>query len=324
MKQFTINENDAGQRLDKYLSKSIPLLPQALLYKYIRLKRVKVNGGRAAQGQKLHRGDRVELYINDEFFETAQDSAYKVLRPSFDIVYEDAHILLIDKKQGVLVHEDETGAPDTLINQIKAHLYRTGQWDEGRERSFAPALCNRIDRNTSGMVIAAKTAAALRILNQKIKDREIDKYYLCLCFGTFMQKKGTLKHYISRDLQNKQVTVHDKPVRGALTAETEWKLLKSKDGLSLLQCRLLTGRTHQIRAQLAHIGHPVCGDTKYGTARQNAGLPFRHQALHAYKLTFAFKTDAGELAYLAGKTFETREAPFLEYFETEMGTRAGR
>ena len=184
MRELTIGPNDAGQRLDKYLTKALPALPQSLLHKYIRLKRIKVGGKRAELSYRLAEGDVLQLYINDEFFQAPDpDQAWKKVRPQLDILYEDEHILLVNKPAGLVVHEDESQTPNTLINQIKAYLFQSGAWDPESERSFVPALCNRIDRNTGGIVLAAKTAPALRILNEKIRDREIAKYYLCLVHG---------------------------------------------------------------------------------------------------------------------------------------------
>jgi len=315
MKEFIINQNDSGQRLDKYLTKAVPTLPQSLLHKYIRLKRVKVNGKRSEISYRLQHGDVLQLYINDEFF-TAPDpeAAFRHISPDIHIVYEDEHILLADKVPGMVVHEDESGTDNTLINHIKAHLYRSGQWDPDKEASFTPALCNRIDRNTGGIVIAAKTAEALRILNDKIKHREISKYYLCLVHGTPAPRSGTLEHYLKRDLNEKRVFVASAKDRDAQQAKLRYTVLDSRRGLSLVRCQLLTGRTHQIRVQMAAAKHPLAGDTKYGTAKQNANLPFSHQALYSYRLTFDFPTDAGVLNYLKGRSFEVKDVPFVTFF----------
>ncbi len=318
MKELLINRNDAGQRLDKYLAKAVPLLPQGLMHKYLRLKRIKRNGKRCEAGDKLIEGDVLSLYINDEFFERpAPERAFLRVRPELDIVYEDEHILLVDKKPGLVVHEDESRSDDTLINRILAYLYEKGAWDPDKENSFTPALCNRIDRNTGGIVIAAKDFEALQVLNQKIKDREIEKYYLCLVHGVPRPARGTLTHYITRDMKDKRVTVFDRRVPGSLTAVTDYRVLQSGRDMALLECLLHTGRTHQIRAQLAHVGHPLVGDTKYGLNKDNRGLPFKYQALYSYKLTFAFPTSAGALDYLRGRTFEVKDVPFAAYLDGE-------
>ena len=314
MKEFTVNRNDSGQRLDKYLLKSIPLLPSSLMHKYIRLKRIKLNGKRCQANTILNPGDVLTLYINDEFFEVSSHSYGFLSSPSdIDIVYEDENILLADKKPGLVVHEDESGSSDTLINRIQHYLYSKGEWDPAKENSFAPALCNRIDRNTGGIVIAAKNAETLRILNEKIKLREIDKYYLCLVHGSLRPRQGTLKNYIVKGPSQKMVSVYDKMYPGALTAITDYRVLKEAKGLSLVECLLHTGRTHQIRAQMAHAGHPLAGDTKYGLNKNNRSLPFRYQALYSYRLDFTFKTSAGILEYLKNRSFSVMNIPFVNY-----------
>jgi 23S rRNA pseudouridine955/2504/2580 synthase len=191
MREFIIRENDAGQRLDRFVAKAVPLLPSALLQKYIRLKRVKLNGKGAPRETRLQAGDTLQLYINDEFFDAPEpENAFlKLYRPQLEIVYEDDNLLLLDKRPGIPVHPDDTEKFNTLLTHLQAYLYQKGEWDPRRENSFAPALCNRIDRNTGGIVIAAKNAEALRILNQKIKDREIEKFYLCLVHGKPAQRR---------------------------------------------------------------------------------------------------------------------------------------
>ena len=188
MKELTIGANDAGQRLDRFLAKAVPLLPASLAQKYIRLKRIKRNGARAQRDTRLEAGDTLQLYINDEFFDTPrEDNAYlTVAAPRLNIVYEDEHILLVDKRPGLAVHpHDGAEYGRTLIDQIQAYLYQKKEWRPREEHSFTPALCNRIDRNTGGIVIAAKTAEALRVMNQKIKDREMDKRYLAVVEGRY-------------------------------------------------------------------------------------------------------------------------------------------
>ena len=313
MKEYKINKNDAGQRLDKYLAKAVPLLPGGLMHKYLRLKRIKCNGKRCEANQKLVEGDVLSLYINDEFFEK-QDSekAFLLAKPEIDIVYEDEHILLVDKKPGMVVHEDESHSTDTLINRIQSYLYKKGEWDPDKENSFVPSLCNRIDRNTGGIVIAAKNAEALRILNQKIKDRELEKRYLAIVEGVPKPASGSLKGYLFKDAKKNRVFVTDKPQPGAKTCQTNYVTISTKNGLSLVECDLITGRTHQIRAQFAHSGHPLLGDGKYGKLNKKSDR--NYQALYSYKLTFRFTTDAGCLAYLNGKTFQVDKVDFVEEY----------
>mgnify|MGYP003293975763 CR=1 FL=1 len=320
MKELTVKANDAGQRMDRFLSKAVPLLPESLLQKYIRLKRIKLNGKGAKRDTRLSTGDVLQLYINDEFFEKPREenSYLKVGTPRLDIVYEDENILLADKKPGVLCHSAGVWDYNTLIANIQAYLAQKGEWRPREENSFAPALCNRIDRNTGGIVIAAKNAEALRILNDKIRDREIEKYYLCAVQGRPKPPEGRLENFLFKDAEKNQVYVKNKPQPGAKTAVTEYKLLCSKGPLSLVECRLLTGRTHQIRAQMAYAGWPLLGDGKYGSERFNKGFGEKGQALYSYKLEFAFPTDAGILNYLRGRCFCVEKVDFAEkYFGIE-------
>ncbi len=319
MKEFTIQKNDAGQRLDRWLSKTLPLLPAPLAQKYIRLKRVKRNGKGAERDTRLELGDVLQLYINDEFFDTPkEENAFlSVFKPHLTIVYEDENLLLVDKRPGIVVHPDETERVNTLITHIQAYLYQKREWNPRDEHSFAPALCNRIDRNTGGIVIAAKNAETLRILNDKIRDREIEKLYLAAVLGRMNPPEGRLEGFLLKDEAKKQVTVYHRPIPGGKSAATLYKTLKVKDGLSLVECQLLTGRTHQIRAQFADAGCPLLGDGKYGRERDNRKYGRTSgQALYSYKLTFAFPTDAGLLNGLRGKTFAVEDVDFVgEYFK---------
>ena len=302
MKELTVRQNDAGQRLDRFVGKAVPLLPESLLQKYIRLKRIKLNGKGAKRDTRLNVGDTLQLYINDEFFEKPREenSYLKVGTPRLDIVYEDENILLADKKPGVLCHSAGVWDYNTLIANIQAYMAQKGEWRPKEENSFAPALCNRIDRNTGGIVIAAKTAEALRVMNQKIKDREMDKRYLAVVEGTPRPREGSLKGYLFKDAVKNRVFVTDAPKPGAKTCQTNYRVLASRSGLSLVECELITGRTHQIRAQFAHAGHPLLGDGKYGKLDKRYDRTY--QALYSYKLTFRFTTDAGSLDYLNGRS----------------------
>lgn len=325
MKEFSVTKNDTGQRLDRWLSKTVPLLPTQLAHKYIRLKRVKVNGKGSAGDIRLALGDLIQLYINDEFFDTpSRENAFlTVFKPHLDILYEDEHLLLVDKKPGMVVHPDDREKVNTLITHIQAYLYQKKEWNPYAENSFAPALCNRIDRNTGGIVIAAKTAPALRIMNQKIKDRELEKYYLCIIHGKMSPAAGTLEHILLKDEENNQVSVHRKAVPGGRTAVTRYRTLETVNGLSLMECELITGRTHQIRAQFAAAGHPLLGDGKYGRERDNARFDRKFQALYSYKLVFSFTTDGGVLEYLNGRSWKVPYVPFVsEYFPERTGNNS--
>ncbi len=308
MREIIIGKNDAGQRLDKFITKALDL-PQSLLYKSIRTKKIKVNRKRAEISMILSEGDTVQCFLAPEFFakldgEVDAEVNLGAIDVRLDIIYEDDNIILIDKPQGVSVHEDENSTVNTLINHIKAYLYQRGEYDPRDEVSFAPALCNRIDRNTGGIVIAAKNAEALRIMNEKIKAREIDKRYLALVHGVPDKKSDTLTGFLLKDEKTNTVRVYTRNApRGAKEIITRYRVLSSANATSLIEVELLTGRTHQIRAHMAHIGHPLVGDGKYGVNREDKKGGHKHQALYSYKLKFTFKTDAGALNYLKNREF---------------------
>ena len=280
MKELIVGKNDAGQRLDRFVGKAVPLLPESLLQKYIRLKRIKLNGKGSKRDVRVAEGDVLSLYINDEFFEkpTERNSYLKVGTPRLDVVYQK------------------------------------GEWRPREENAFAPALCNRIDRNTGGIVIAAKNAEALRIMNEKIKEREIEKYYLCVVRGRPKPAEGALRGYIFKDAAKNRVYVRSKPEPGAKEAVTYYRTLASANGLSLVECRLGTGRTHQIRAQMSAAGWPLLGDGKYGSDRENKKLGEDGQLLYSYRLEFAFQTYAGALNYLNGRSFSVAKVDFAEKY----------
>lgn len=313
MREFTINKNDAGQRLDRFTAKAAPTLPPALVHKYIRLKRVKVNSKGAKREVRLELGDIVQMYVNDEFFQepdAEEDKFLSAFRPQLDIIYEDENLLLVNKRPGLVVHADETEKVNTLVHHIQAYLYQQHEWDPAAENSFAPALCNRIDRNTGGIVIAAKNAETLRIINDKIRTHELRKTYLCVAVGKPRPSAGKIEGFLLKDERKKEVSFYRRPIPGGRSAVTYYKTLQTKGELSLVECELLTGRTHQIRVSMAEIGCPLLGDGKYGRGETNRRYGEQKQCLWSYQLAFDFQSDAGLLQYLRGKVLRVENIPF--------------
>lgn len=315
MKTIIVKENDAGQRIDKFLSKTFKNMPSSLMYKYIRKKRIKINDKRCDISTRLSTNDKISLYINDDLlYPSVKQYDFLKAPLKINIVYEDDNILLIDKKPGLIVHQDDSYHFDCLIARIQHYLYDKGEYDPDNENSFAPALVNRIDRNTGGIVIAAKNAESLRILNQKMKDRELEKKYLCIVHGILKEKTGVLKDYLEKNESQNRVYISNHKTANSKTVITKYKVLKEKGNLSLLEVTLLTGRTHQIRAHMAYIGHPLMGDGKYGTNKINKNSGYKWQALYSYKLKFNFTTPSGILEYLNNKEFTIKDIWFLDNF----------
>ncbi len=320
LQSFCIQKNDSGQRLDKFLNKLCPSLPTSLLYKYIRKKRIKVNRRKPEISYRLAEGDIIDLYISDEFFTFAQKRpAFLDAVPSFSIVYEDENLLLADKPPGIAVHTDIHTKSNTLVEQIQCYLYENGSYHPEQELSFSPALCNRLDRGTGGIVIAAKNAVALREMNELIRQRNIGKQYLCAVSGKPTPAQGTLCNYLRKDGDKNRVTVLSEPVSGAKKAQTTYRTLFYENGLSLLDVTLLTGRSHQIRAQFAHAGTPLLGDDKYGDRLLNRRYDMHMQALYAYRLVFPSLPEEHFFHYLSEHVFSVSSVSFCRLFPGYKG-----
>ena len=318
--EVTIGKNDGGQRVDKFLTKTYPNLPQSMLYKAVRKKDVKVNGKRCESSQRLQEGDVVSLFLKDDFLQKEERPEDFLKAPKkLSILYEDGNVMLLDKKPGLIVHPDENYHFDSLIARVQHYLYDKGEYDPKAENAFAPALVNRIDRNTGGIVMAAKNAEALRILNQKVKDREMHKFYLCVVFGRLKVKEALLTGYLEKNEAQNRVYISQRPKEGAKTIRTRYRVLEERRDFSLVEVELLTGRTHQIRAHFASIGHPLAGDGKYGKNAVNKKSGFPYQALYSYKLRFDFQTDGGLLQYLDGREFTAGDVWFLPEFAAMPG-----
>ena len=316
MKAVQIDKQWDGRKLVRFLQKTMPSAGMGQIRKFLRLGRIKVDGKKGNEETQLTAGQTVEMYVEDSFFEAVprEDPFYSKIRPKLTILYEDAHIMLLDKRAGLICHPDDGEKVHTLLTYAQAYLYQKGEWNP--QSGFAPALCNRIDRFTAGVVILAKTQEALSAMDEKIRTHEVQKYYLCIVHGKMKHPDGTLRHYLMKKPEQKKVTVLKKNEPGSKEAITYFQAIDENNGLTLCECLLGTGRTHQIRAQFAAIGHPLLGDNQYGSAKQNEKYGrVTGQALCAYRLIFDFEEDAGCLEGLNGRTFQVRDVPFVrEYF----------
>lgn len=317
MRELTVKKNDANQRLDKFLLKKFKTMPKKMAYMYIRKKCVKVNGKKATPEVMLKENDLLTFYIKDEFFDNIQEENYEFLKvpKTLKIIYEDENIILLDKKPGVIVHQDKSYHFDCLLLRLQHYLYDKGEYNPKEENCFAPALVNRIDRNTGGIVIGAKNAESLRILNQKMKDRELHKFYLCLLINRPKKDNAILSDYLIKNEKTNKVTVLRNEKQGAKKILTKYSVLETNNNLTLCEVELLTGRTHQIRAHMSSIGCPILGDNKYGNKKLNQKYSLSKQCLYSYKLAFDFTTDSGILSYLDKKDFSTNDIWFMDYLK---------
>ncbi|MCL2446349.1 MAG: RluA family pseudouridine synthase [Oscillospiraceae bacterium] len=313
MKSFTITPNDAAQRLDKFLQKAAPNLPPAALYKALRQKNIKVNRKRAEGSYRLITGDVVDCYLPDEFFTPpAWEYDFLCAPAQLHVLYEDQHILLAQKPAGLLSHAGDGEYIDNLLARVQRYLHEKGEYSPKNEHSFAPALVNRIDRNTQGIVIAAKTAVALRVLNEKMKTRQLRKFYLCAVHGKLHAPQWqTVTSYMVKDATKSLVCVYDTPRAGTKECITRYRSLAHSNDFTLVQAELLTGRTHQIRAQFAHLGHALVGDGKYAPRALYQSAPVKSQCLCAWRLTFHFSGEKTELDYLHELDIFADEPAFL-------------
>lgn len=317
MRELVVKKNDANQRLDKFLLKKFKTMPKKMAYMYIRKKCVKVNGKKSTPEVMLNENDLLTFYIKDEFFDNIQEENYEFLKApkNLKIIYEDENIILLDKKPGVIVHQDKSYHFDCLLLRLQHYLYDNGEYNPKEENCFAPALVNRIDRNTGGIVIGAKNAESLRILNQKMKDRELHKFYLCLLINKPKKDNAILSDYLIKNEKTNKVTVLRNEKQGAKKILTKYSVLKTNNNLTLCEVELLTGRTHQIRAHMSSIGCPILGDNKYGNKKLNQKYSLSKQCLYSYKLAFDFTTDSGILSYLDKKDFSTNDIWFMDYLK---------
>lgn len=307
MKLITVHKQEEGQKLVKLLGAYLKEAPTSFFYKMLRKKNITLNGKKADGSEKLKAGDEIRLFLSDETYEKfAGTPSKKQSYPSakLSILYEDPHILLINKPAGMLTQK-ASPADVSLNDYLLGYLEQSGQWDPAEAKAFRPSVCNRLDRNTSGLVICGKSMAGLQEMASVLKDRSLHKYYLCLVHGTMKEGKR-LHGYLRKDEGSNRVEIFSEETEGASLIITEYEPLCTKNDLTLLKVTLITGKSHQIRAHLASIGYPILGDPKYGNKEQNRQareqLGIKRQMLHAWKLTFPELT--GPLHYLSGRTFE--------------------
>ncbi|MCR4862036.1 MAG: RluA family pseudouridine synthase [Ruminococcus sp.] len=319
MKKFMINDNDSGQRVDKFLSKAMPQLPKSMMYRLIRKKDVKVNGKRCEISTKLAAGDELTVYVKDELAGGKQhDMSFLNVPAELDVVYEDSNIIIVNKPVGLDSHSGSSFS-DNLVDRIRHYLYDKNEYDPDSESSFSPAVCSRLDRNTCGLVTAAKTAEALREINAAIRAGNMTKIYHCITVGRPPQDSGIVEAYHKKEESRNLVKLSDTPLDGYKPIKTGYKVLASKGSLSLVEITLYTGRTHQIRAHMAHIGAPVLGDGKYGNVAANKRMNVFRQALCAYSVRFELD-ESSPLAYLKNITPEAPQPEFEKrFFSNQLG-----
>lgn len=314
MKEFQIRDNEAGQRFDKYLSKLLRNAPKSFFYKMLRKKNITLNGKKATGNEKLEAGDQVKLFLSDETFDkfSQQDKAARAVT-TLDVLYEDADILLINKPVGMLSQPDDTKEP-SMVEYVTGYLLDKRELTEEDLRTFRPSVCNRLDKNTSGIIAAGKSLAGLQELSELFHDRTVHKEYLCIVKGVLREKKH-IKGYLYKDTKQNKVTIYSQKQKDAQPIETVYEPLDNNGEVTLLKVGLITGRTHQIRAHLASEGHPLAGDTKYGqdtfNRRYREKYQLNHQLLHAFRLSFPDGME-GRLSDLSGKCFQ---APLPAQFE---------
>lgn len=303
MQEIVIGKNEAGQRLDKFLAKYMNLAPKSFFYKMMRKKNITLNGKKCEGAEKLNEGDLVKLFLSDEtiegFTEKKSPVVPKTNKQKLDILYEDDDILLVNKPSGMLSQKAKE-SDTSLVEYLIDYLLAQGAVNETSMRTFRPSVCNRLDRNTSGIVACGKSLAGLQMLSEVFRDRTIHKYYQCIVTGAMRESK-TIDGWLLKDENTNKVQIFPKKVDGALEIRTKYEPISTNGKYTLLKVTLLTGRSHQIRAHLASIGHPIVGDTKYGV-KADPKYKIKSQLLHSYLLVFPKLEEP--FAYLSGKTIE--------------------
>ena len=315
MKSFTAGTNEEGVRLSRFVESVTKDMPRSMMYKAFRNKRIKVNGKRAEPDTRLHQNDLIELYINDEFFPAGAAAPAKKpprRQPPVTVIYEDGNIAVLYKPAHLLCHSDRTGDAN-LVDAFAAYLQAKGEYDPHAEQRFAPAICNRLDRGTEGLVIAAKSYAALRDMNAIIRDNLMKKEYLTITVGT--PPAGRHIAWLQHSEKNNKVRIHAREAEGYKQIITEVTPIRQNGPFTLCRIGLITGRTHQIRAHLAYLGHPVLGDIKYGNRKMNERTGLKTQVLCAQRLTFDRIPQDNILHELSGRVIKLDDPAIVRQFD---------
>ena len=320
MKKIIVGKNEANQRVDKFLRKYMPKAPLSFIYKMLRKKYIKVNDKKTSNEYILREEDLIDFYLSEDVITGFQEE--KKIIPvdrSFSIVYEDDNILLVGKPSGLIMHSDKNEDKNTLINQVINYLYDKGEYNPKAEKTFVPASVNRLDRNTSGIVIIGKTYKAVQELNEMLRKNHIKKYYSTIVKGV-INEDLVLDGYIIKDERRNQVSIVDREVIGSKYIHTVIKPKKCSKDFTLLEVEIITGKSHQIRLHLASIGHPIIGDPKYGehltNRKMKENFALKNQFLHAYQVYF--KEGLDQLNYLSGKRFVCPVPSELKRIEDEL------
>lgn len=288
MKEYIIKENDADQRVDKFISKVMPTMPKSFMYKAIRNKKIKVNRKRCEISQRLQVNDVVLCFVPPQYYEEDSDYDFLHVPSKLDIIYEDDDCLILNKESGLLAHKDIKGIQDNVQDRLLHYLYDNKQYDPSVEQSFTPAIAHRLDRNTSGLMIASKKAAFSRMISEKIKNHEVKKYYLCIVSGKVKVKKQDLILYHVKDKELNKAMIYDYEVEGSQKIMMKYQVIQQKEKYALVEVELISGKSHQIRSVMAYLGYPLYGDVKYGA---NKNGQHNYQSLCAYKIVFAFDNE---------------------------------